>query len=421
MTTWIKAEQVAGLLKPGMTVFVAGATAQPRAILENLAKNSEACAGIHFVSVSVPGVNDTDFSALHPDSRATAFLVTAENRESIARGRTDFIPLHYSEVYKYLERELEIDAVLVQLPPPGDDEMVRLGISADFLPAVLERAGLVIAEINNRQPAPEDTPEIPFSSLDCALACDRPVPVMATTEPDDVAQRIGRHVAELIDDGDCIQLGIGTIPDATLAALSDKNDLGIHSGLISDGVMGLARAGNITGSNKTLDKGKIVTGVTLGGSELIQWAGKAPELAFRPVSYTHDCRVMQQLDHFVSINSALQIDLFGQVNSEVLAGRQVSATGGAVDMMRGAALSRGGKSIIALSSTAGGGRFSRIVAALDGTSVTTALRTDIDYVVTEYGARQLKYLPLSARAEALIEIAHPQFREQLHKQWNDRG
>ena len=294
--------------------------------------------------------------------------------------------------------------------------MVRLGISADFLPAVLDRAGLVVAEINNRQSAPEDTPEIPFSRLDYAVACDRPVPTLATTEPDDIARRIGQHVAKLINDGDCIQIGIGAIPDATLAALSGKNDLGIHSGLISDGVMDLARAGNITGRNKTLDRGKIVTGVTLGGSELIQWAGETPGLAFRPVSYTHDSRVMQGLDQFVSVNSALQVDLFGQVNSEILAGRQVSATGGAVDMMRGAALSRGGKSIIALSSTAGGGRYSRMVAALDGSSVTTALRTDIDYVVTEYGARRLRYLPVGARTEALIEIAHPRFREQLRGQ-----
>jgi 4-hydroxybutyrate CoA-transferase len=277
----------------------------------------------------------------------------------------------------------------------------------------------VIGEINARQPAPADAPGLPASRLDYALACDRPVPTLAHSEISDVARRIGRHVADLIDDGDCIQLGIGAIPDAALAGLSGKNDLGIHSGMISDGVMDLARAGNITGHNKTLDTDRIVSGVTLGSQRLVEWAGAAPELAVRPVGYTHDSGVIRRIDNFVSINSALEIDLFGQVNSDMLGGRQLSGTGGSVDMMRGAALSRGGRSIIALSATAGGGKISRIVAALPLHTATTALRTDIDYVVTEFGARRIRYLPVQARAEALIEIAHPDFHDRLRKEWND--
>ena len=419
MTQWIKPGQVAGLLKPGMTVFVAGATAEPREILENLAVGNTACAGVRFVSVSIPGINGTDLSSLHPEARCTAFLVTAQTRESIAADRIDFIPMHYSAIYDFLKHEMKIDALLLQLPPAGTDGMTSLGISADFVPAVLDQAGLVIGEINTRQPAPADSQKLPFSRLDYALACDRPVPAFDSIEISDVARRIGQHVASLIDDGDCIQIGIGVIPHATLAGLSSKNDLGIHSGMITDAVMALARSGNITGRRKTLDSGKIVTGITLGSQNLIQWAGEAPELAIRPVGYTHDSRVIQGLDHFVSINSALQIDLFGQVNSDMLAGRQVSATGGAVDMMRGAALSTGGKSIIALSSTAGSGKVSRIVATLASQNATTALRTDIDYVVTEYGVRRIRYLPVKARAEALIEIAHPDFRDQLRDQWDD--
>jgi 4-hydroxybutyrate CoA-transferase len=416
MTQWIKAGQVAGLLKPGMTVFVAGATAEPREILGALALQHESCAGVRFVTVSVPGINHTDFSALHPEALSTAFLVTAQTSEAIANGRIDFIPMHYSAIYDFLKHEMKFDAVLVQLPPAGTDGITGLGISADFLPAVLDRSGLIIGEINKRQPTPVDSQGLPFSSLDYAVACDRPVPTVKSTDISDVASSIGQHIATLINDGDCIQIGIGVIPDATLASLSDKNELGIHSGMITDAVMALARAGNITGRRKTLDKAKIVTGVTLGSHELVQWAGEAPEIAIRSVEYTHDIGNIRCIDNFISINSALQIDLFGQVNSDMLAGHQLSGTGGAVDMMRGAALSRGGKSIIALSSTAAGGKVSRIVTALPSNTATTALRTDIDYVVTEYGIRRLRYLDTKARSRALIEIAHPDFRQHLHDQ-----
>jgi 4-hydroxybutyrate CoA-transferase len=419
MTQWIKAEEVAGLLQTGMTVFVAGATAEPREMLEALAAQSEQCAGVRFVSVSVPGINGVDFSALHPQAKSTAFLATAQNRKSIVEGRVDFVPLHYSAIFDFLEHDMKVDAVLVQLPPAASGGTTRLGISADFTPAVLDKAGLVIGEINVRQPAPADAPGLPHSRLDYALNCDRPVPTFTNAAPGDVARSIGHCVAELINDGDCIQIGIGAIPDATLAGLSGKNDLGIHSGMITDGVMALVQAGTITGRSKTLDRHKVVSGVTLGSQRLIQWAGAAPELAVRPVSYTHDSGVIRRIDNFVSINSALEVDLLGQVNSEMLGGHQVSGTGGSVDMMRGAALSRGGRSIIALSATASGGKVSRIVAALSPNTATTALRTDIDYVVTEFGARRIRHLPVRARAEALIEIAHPDFHDQLHAEWND--
>lgn len=419
MTRWIKADDIGEILQAGMTVFVAGATAEPREILQSLAARGERCAGVRFVSVSVPGVNRFDFSAFHPRAASTAFLATAENRESIATGRVDFIPLQYGAIYSLLEREMQIDAVLLQLPRVAGEETVCLGISADFTPAVLDKARLVIGEINQRQPVPADSPRMPLARLDYALACDRPVPTLARAVASDAVRSIGSHASELIGDGDCIQIGIGAIPDAVLGGLSGKNDLGIHSGMISDGVMVLAEAGNVTGSRKSLDTGRIVSGVTLGSQRLIDWAAAAPQLSVRPVGYTHDSGVIRRIDNFVSINSALEVDLFGQVNADMLEGRQLSGTGGAVDMMRGSALSRGGRSIIALSSTADGGKVSRIVAALAPHTAATALRTDVDYVVTEYGARRIRQLPVPARAMALIEIAHPDFRAQLRDQWDE--
>jgi 4-hydroxybutyrate CoA-transferase len=419
MTTWIEAGEVSGLLKAGMTVFVAGATSEPREILESLASGGEVCAGVRFVSVTIPGINHADFSAFHRQARCTAFFVTAGNRQSVAKGRTEFLPMQYSSIYRYLERDLRIDMAIMQLPPAGQDGMHSLGISADFTPAVLAKAELMVGEVNQHQPVVRDAPQLPVTRLDYAVACERPVPTLGRAEIGAAAEKIARHVAGLVNDGDCIQTGIGAIPDATLSALSDKNDLGIHSGMIGDGVMALAESGNITGHRKTVDQGRIVSGTTLGSSELIEWAGEAPQLSVRPVGYTHDSGVIREIDNFVSINSALEVDLFGQVNADMLGGRQVSGTGGSVDMMRGAALSRGGKSIVALSSTAGKGKVSRIVAALAPNAATTALRTDIDYVVTEHGARRIRHLPVMERAAALIEIAHPDYRDRLRDEWNE--
>jgi len=419
MTSWIEADKVAERLEPGMTVFVAGTGAEPRTILEALSRHAERCAGVRFVSVSIPGINGMDFSAFHAETKSTAFFATPENRASIASGRVDFVPLQYRALFDYLVHDLPVDVVMLQLPSVEDTGILSLGIWADFVPAVLDKAGLVIGEINTRQPTPADSPTWPLARLDLAVACDRPVPVFTTAKIDAVAGEIAGHVAALIQDGDCIQIGIGAIPNAVLGALTQKSDLGIQSGMITDGVMALTEAGNITGRYKNVDTGKIVTGTTLGSEALIEWAGSRPELRFRPVNHTHDVSVIRQIDNFVSINSALEIDLFGQVNADMLAGRQTGGTGGSIDMMRGAVLSHGGRSIIALQATAANGKISRIVAALAEHTAATALRTDVDYVVTEYGARRIRHLSTSARTEALIEIAAPKFRDQLRADWQE--
>ncbi len=417
MTRWIEADKVAQQLQPGMTVFVAGATAEPGTILDALRRNPVCCAGVHFVSVSIPGMNNVDFSALHEECTSTDFFATLGNRDAIASNSVDFLPMQYRSIFDYLSRDRKFDVVLAQLPAFGNDENFSLGLCADFLPAVLDKAKLLIAEINKQQPLPIDSPAWPVSRIDLAIECDSPVNTVVAVAIDQAAVDIGRHVAEIIRDGDCLQVGIGGVPNAILAELRNKCDLGIHSGMISDGVMTLAMAGNINGKNKQIDTGRIVTGTTLGSRGLIDWAGNDPQLSIRPVSYTHDVGVIRELDQFVSINSALQVDLFGQVNGDMLNGRQHSGTGGSVDMMRAAKLSRGGRSIIALKATASGGKASRIVSALPQNTAATILRTDVDYFVTEFGARRIGQLPVKQRADALIEIAAPQFQEQLKEEW----
>jgi 4-hydroxybutyrate CoA-transferase len=411
MTHWINPDDVTDLLKPGMTVFVAGATLEPGGILDTLSNSSEACAGIHFVSVSIPGMNTIDFASFHPTATATAFFATAQTKDSIKSGQTGYIPLQYRAIYDYLEQDADIDVLLVQLPPAGSNGLISHGVSSDFLPAVLDKAKIIIAEINANQPSPRNGLYLDAHTLDYAINVNRPVLTFSGTRISDTAQTIGAHVADLIKDGDCLQIGIGAIPDATLAALLNKKNLRFHSGMITDGVMALAKAGVISG--------EITIGVVLGSSDLIEWIGSSDQVSIQPASHTHDPGVIRKIDNFVSINSALEIDLFGQVNADMLNGQQISGTGGSVDMMRGAALSTGGRSIIALDATAKNGTKSRIVPTLSTNTAATALRSDTDIVVTEYGSRRIKHLAVQDRAKALIELAAPEFRDELLNQWKN--
>jgi 4-hydroxybutyrate CoA-transferase len=229
---------------------------------------------------------------------------------------------------------------------------------------------------------------------------------------DPAATRIGELVSELIVDGSCIQTGIGAIPAAILSQLSDKNDLGMHGGLIDDAGRELIDLGVLSGKSKTIDNAKHVAGMALGTDKLYEWLAYQEDVVFRGADYTHEVSVISQIDDFVSINSAVEIDLYGQINSEFAGGRQISGTGGSVDFMRAAKSSKRGKSIVAMNATAKNGEVSRIVQKVE---LVTALRTDVDIVVTEFGVANLKNLPVNQRADALIEIAAPQFREQLRR------
>jgi 4-hydroxybutyrate CoA-transferase len=271
----------------------------------------------------------------------------------------------------------------------------------------------VVAELNRAFVAPAGAPRIDSKRIDYLVESNRVLAEYPSAEPDTAAREIGRIVASLVPDGACIQTGIGAIPAAILGALGEKNDLGLHSGLIDEGGRKLIDQGVITGAHKAIDTKLHVVGMGIGGTDLFDWLGQTPAVVLRGANYTHEISVIGRLERFISINSAVEVDLFGQVNAEFAAGRQISGTGGSVDFMRAARSSPGGRSIIAMTATAGGGRFSRIVARVP---VVTALRTDVDIVVTEFGIAELGPLGLGARAEALIAIAAPEFREQLRAQ-----
>lgn len=315
--------------------------------------------------------------------------------------------MHMRNVYEFLRSDVDVLMLQVAYDKTG---RLRLGPNADFTAAVLEAADIVIAELNRGIEAPLGAPRIAETAIDYVMESDRALPTMATPVLDGVSTTIGTNVASLIRDGDCIQTGIGSIPAAILKALEDKNDLGMHGGLLDDGGRALIERGVLTGRVKSYLPEQHVAGMVLGTEALYEWVADRADVVLAGANVTHETRMISRLDNFVSINSAVEVDLDGQVNAEVIAGRQISGTGGAVDFMRGARMSRGGRSIVAMTATARRGEQSRIVMR---TPVVTALRTDVDVVVTEFGIAELSGTTLAERRERLIAIAHPDFRDAL--------
>jgi 4-hydroxybutyrate CoA-transferase len=418
MPEQITAARLPELLRPGMTVFVEGASGEPSPLLDALAAAPEASRGVNYVGCRIPGLNRIDLAAFHPEARLTSFFVFGDIARSHAAGRVRFLPLHYSGIWQYLAG-LPVDMALLQVSPPDADGMCSLGVSVHFVPAVLPQAKLVVAEVNQAMPRPPASYAIPYQRLDYVIATERPVLGVPLAAPTAETRTIAANVASLIGDGDTIQIGIGRLPAAVLEALGGHRDLGIHGGLVADQVADLHQAGVITGARKSQDRGRMVCTAAIGSERVYRWAADCPELELAPVSYTHDVRVLAGLDNFVAINSVLAVDLGGQANAEMLDGRQVSGTGGLVDFVRGARLSRGGRSILALPATAAGGAVSRIVPRLDAQDVVSCPRADADIVVTEHGIAQLRGSSLDERARALIGIAAPAFREALEKQWTE--
>ena len=419
MPSFISPDDVPALLEPGMTVFVAGGANEPATVLDAIRRRPAASAGVTWIQSIVPALNRFDFCSLHDETRAIAFFITPETRASHRAGRIDFVPCQLRAVADLLGEGLDLDLAILSVSAPRDGRPAEdaadfgAGLNCDFVDVVVDRARRVVAEVNAALPDPPDGPRIEPRGIDFAVPVCRPPDPFPLPEPDETARAIARNVAGLIRDGDTIQTGIGSIPYAVLGALGEKNDLGLHSGILDDGVMELVERGVITGARKTIDRGRHVTAYAMGTPALYAWLGERADVRFRPVNYTHGAGTLARIDRFVSINSALEIDLSGQVNAEMIRGRQVTGTGGSVDFMRGAAGSRGGRSIVALGATAAGGKVSRIVPRLGEGNAPTALRTDVDYVVTEHGVADLRFRAERTRAAALGDIAAPEFRDEL--------
>ncbi|MBI5203275.1 MAG: hypothetical protein HY925_16915 [Elusimicrobia bacterium] len=400
-------------IRSGSHILVGSGAAEPEHLVEGLAAHAPRLADAEVLHLLTLGTAPYSQPYFHGRLRHNALFIGPNVRGAIQEGRADYTPCFLHEVPSLLRSgRIPVDAVLLQATPP-ENGVCSLGVSVDILKAAVEAASYVVVQANPRMPWTLGDSFIRVEDVDAFVDHAEPLRELVPAEPTAAALWIGRYVAQLVDDGATIQAGIGAIPDAVLSCLSGKRDLGVHSEMISDGVLRLLKSGAITGKRKSLLPGRVVAAFCMGTRALYDAVHRRPEFHFAPVDFVNAPSVIAQNERMVSINSALQVDLTGQVGADSIGRRLYSGVGGQVDFIRGAAASRGGRSIIALPSTAKGGSVSRIVPALsEGTGVVTT-RADIDFVVTEYGIASLKGKTLRERALALIQIAHPDFRDEL--------
>lgn len=401
-------------LQAGDRVFVPGGPGEPTGLPGALASGTAAPAT--FVQFPLPGMNRFDYSLAGPGARQETFFLTPALREGFQAGRVAFHPLHMRRAFDALATGPAFDWVVLMARRDGDGHW-RQGLNMDFLPAVLPRARAVLVQENPCLPLLPGAPPLDPAFITAVIADGTALPELAAPVLDAASEAIGARVAARVPDGACLQTGIGQIPAAVLHALRGHRDLGFHGGLVDAGVLALIKAGVLTGAKKGRDRGVHVTAMALGDRAFYDALEGLSELRFCGADITHESAVIAELDHFVSINSAVEVDLFGQVNAETVGGRQISGPGGAVDFMRAAAGAPGGQSIVALTATAKGGALSRIVPTLAAGTPATGLRTDSDVIVTEFGLAELKGKSLEARAEALIAVAAPEHREGLAAAW----
>jgi acyl-CoA hydrolase len=407
-------EEAIRLIAPRKRILIGSGAAEPGRLVEAMVSHGTHLSGNEIVHLMTLGSAPYVQPGLELRFRHTAFFIGANVRQAVQEGRADFMPVFLSEIPLLITSgRVGIDVALIQVSPPDRHGFVSLGVSVDIVRAAVDTASVILAEVNPHMPRTLGDSFLPVDRIARLVPVDDPL-IELTPEPaDGVYREIGRNVASLIPDGATLQMGIGKIPDAVLGFLMDRHDLGIHTEMLSDGVMNLAEAGVVTGRRKTLLPGKIVTSFIMGTRELYEWVHDNPVVEMRQSGFTNDPFQIARNDRMVAINSALAVDLTGQVAADTVRGRFFSGIGGQVDFIRGASRSRGGQPIIALPSTARNGSVSRIQTCFEeGTGVVTS-RGDIRYVATEYGVADLWGRNISQRAEALIGIAHPDFRAEL--------
>lgn len=386
---------------------------EPVLLIDELMRQKDRLTAVEIVHMVPLGAAPYCQPEMASHFRHNSIFAGGATRSAVQSQRADYTPVFFSEVPRlFRENYLPVDVALITLSPPDENGYMSFGVSVDYTSAAAAAAKLVIAEVNSQMPRTFGT-QMHVSEIDFAVETDRPLPILGAPKISEIEEQIGAHVAALISDGDTLQLGIGAIPDATLHFLTHKKDLGIHTEMFSDGVVHLYELGVITNARKSLHPGKFIATFLMGTSKLYSFVHNNPLVEMHPVDYTNNILVAGQIDNLISINSALQVDLYGQVCADSIGPKQFSGIGGQVDFVRAASLSRGGKSIIAMPSTAKNGTVSRIAVLLDPGACVSTSRNDVHYIVTEYGIAELRSKTLRQRAAALINIAHPDFREAL--------
>ena len=407
-------------IKSGDRVSVAHAVGEPSHILDAMVANRSAYKGVELVHMVPMGKAEYVQPEMAEHFKHNALFVGAKTRKAVEEGRAEFTPCFFSQIPLIWDRNLPLDVAIIHVSKPDNHGFCSLGVSVDYSLHAAKNAKLVIAQVNAHMPRTLGDCFIHVSEMDCIVEHDAPLLVLNPPAIGDVEKAIGENCANLVRDGDTLQLGIGAIPDAVLMFLKDKKDLGIHTEMFADGVVDLIEAGVITCAKKNFHPGKLVATFLMGTQRLYDFVNDNPMVAMHPVSYTNDPYIAGQNDNLVSINSCVQVDLLGQVCSETVGQTQISAVGGQVDFVRATAVSKGGRSIIAMPSTAKGGTVSKIVSTLDHGAAVTTSRYDVHYIVTEHGVADLKGQNTRERARRLINIAHPNFRDQLKGEFKER-
>jgi 4-hydroxybutyrate CoA-transferase len=406
-------------IRSGMRIFVHGAAATPTTLLQALVARDD-LTDITLYHLHTSGPAPFVDPEVRRRIRSVSLFAGAPVRAAIDRGDADFIPVFLSDIPSlFLTRQIPLDAALLHLSAPDAHGFCTLGTSVDAALAASHAASIVIGQINEAMPRTHGNTLVPFRRLAAAVQVADPLHAYDGVAPSPVEEAIGGHVADLVDDGATLQLGIGAIPDAALRRLRHKHDLGIHTEMFSDGVVDLVESGAVTNRLKEIHQGRIVTSFVYGSRRLYDYVNDNPFVEFHPCDRTNDTSIIRRNDKVTAINSALEIDLSGQVVADSIGFRIYSGIGGQMDFIHGAALSAGGKPIIALPSMAANGTVSRIVPALKPGAGVVTTRGHVHWVVTEYGAVNLFGLTLQQRAQALISIAHPDVRGELRSAFAD--
>ena len=414
------AEEAVKAIHSGQRVFLTGNCSVPQKLLAALVERAHELQNVEIAQVLTIGPAPHAEPDMQGHLNINTLFISDNIRGAVHEGRADFTPSFLSEIpHLFRSGRLALDAALIHVAPPDEHGFCSLGIEAGLVKTPAQSARIVIAEVNERMPRTLGDSFIHISKITHAVPVDYPLAELPMGEMNEVSAQIGRHVAALVEDGSTMQLGIGAIPDAVLQSLLDKKDLGVHTELFSDGVMELVQKGVITNERKTLHPGKIVSGFILGTHKLYRFVDDNPIVELHPTEYVNDPFVIAQNERMVSINSAIEVDLTGQVCADSIGPKLYSGVGGQVDFVYGAARSKDGKPIIALPSTAAlrdGRRISRIVSMLKPGAGVTTTRNHVHYVATEFGVAELHGKTIRQRARALIEVAHPDFREQLDRE-----
>ncbi len=412
----VSAAEAVAHVRSGTNIYIHGAAATPTPLIEALAARKD-LEGVRLYHLHTNGPAPFAEKGREKEFRSVSLFTGAPLRPAVQEGRADFVPIFLSDVPGlFLSGQVKLDVAILQLSPPDAHGFCTLGTSCDSSRAAADTARIVIAEINEQMPRTHGNNIVPLSRISAFITTNRPLQSHHSEAESEVEARIGQLIADLVEDGSTLQMGIGGIPDAALSRMKNKRDLGIHTEMFSDRIVELVEVGAVTNKYKQVGRGRIITSFINGSQKLFDFVNDNPLVSFYPCDWTNDTSVIRKNPKVVAINSAIQIDLTGQVCADSIGYKVFSGIGGQMDFIRGAALSPGGKPIIALPSRAMGGKVSRIVSALAPGAGVVTTRGHVHWVITEYGAVNLHGKTIRERGEALISIAHPDFRAELRRE-----